>query len=325
MAPKNQDDPAAYSRGSIKAEYGISKAILDQNPDLKAVLDGIMADLNRGIEYQPADLALKIQNTDWFRKHTSQWMQIQKDRQSKDPQVWDAIVQQRADKVMESARAAGAELDEETARKYGEQLIYGSGWSGDSFEIYDENWLQDTIAGAIDFTKTRNVNGIDVYDLSGAADENAKKLYDMAYQYGVDSSMSNDVFTRWFEKSLKGFMDGSMSEDDLDNELRDQAMSMFPGMSPALQRGQTLRDAADPYLNSIASVLEMDPGSIDLNDDLVQKVLNNVDKDGQFKPMSLYDAKIAARRDGRWQYTGSAKKEYTDVASQILRDFGFLG
>jgi len=324
MAPKKNDQPS-YTRQSIKAEYGISKAILDQNPDLKAVLDGIMADLNRGIEYQPADLALKIKNTDWFRKHTSQWMQIQKDRQSKDPAIWDAIVRQRADAVMDAAREAGADIDEATALKYGEQMIYGSGWNGDSFEVYDDNWLQKTLASAIDFTQKQEINGVQVYDLSGAAEANAERLYQMAYDYGIDSSMSNEMFTRWFEKSLTGFMDGSIPEEDLDDELRTQALSAFPGMAPQLQRGLSLREAANPYLTALANTLEIDSGSLDLNDDLVQRVLNNVGQDGQFKPMSIYDAKIAARRDERWQYTSTAKKEYTDVASQILRDFGFLG
>lgn len=324
MAPKKNDQPS-YTRQSIKAEYGISKAILDQNPDLKAVLDGLMADMNRGIEYQPADIALKIKNTDWFRKHTSDWMQIEKDRLSKDSRIWDAVVQQRADAVMAAAREAGAEISEKDAREYGEKMIYGSGWNGDSFEVYDENWLQKTLASAIDFTQRQEINGVPVYDLSGAAEANAERLYQMAYDYGIDSSMSNDMFTRWFEKSLTGFMDGSIPEEDLDDELRTQALSAFPGMAPQLQRGLSLREAANPYLTALANTLEVDAGSLDLNDDLVQRVLNNVGQDGQFKPMSIYDAKIAARRDGRWQYTSTAKKEYTDVASQILRDFGFLG
>lgn len=309
----------------FKAEYGISKAILDQNPDLQGVLDQLRADRKRGIEYEPKDIALKIQNTDWFRKHTSNWMAIQKDRESKDPAIWDSVVEQRAQQVLESARDAGASITDEEARKYAEQLIYGSDWNGDSFEIYDDKWLTKTLASAIDFTKTKQVNGVDVYDLAGAAEENAKNLYQMAYDYGIDSSMSNGTFTGWFEKSLAGVMDGSLAQDDVDNELRDQAMSMFPGMTQQLQRGQTLRQAADPYLMAISNVLDMNPGSIDLNDGLVQKVLNNVGSDGAFKPMSLYDAKLAARRDERFQYTGTAKKEKTDLASQILRDFGFLG
>jgi hypothetical protein len=112
---------------------------------------------------------------------------------------------------------------------------------------------------------------------------------------------------------------------DVDDELRDNAISRFPGLTKQLQRGMTLRDAASPYLRTIASTLEMDESQISLDDNLIQNVLNYSNGDNGFQPMSLYDAKKAARRDSRWQYTETARNEYTDIASGILKDFGFLG
>jgi hypothetical protein len=101
------------------------------------------------------------------------------------------------------------------------------------------------------------------------------------------------------------------------------AMSKFPGFAQQLQRGITLKDAVNPYLKTIADTLGYDETMIDLNDNLVKKVLNNVDAQGNFKPMSLYDAELEARRDDRFQYTETAKREKTDIAAQILKDFGF--
>lgn len=324
MAPK---DPKAqpYTRAGMEREYGISQAVLDDNPDLRAVLDKIFADLKQGIEYQPKDIAAMIQNTGWFKKHTSDWMKIQKDRASKDPAIWDAIVGNRAQTIMETAAQAGASIDEATARKYAEQMIYGSGWNGQSFEIYDDKWLKKALGSAIDYTKTKTVNGLPMYDLTGVAEQNAQSLYQMAYDYGIDSSMSNQAFTAWFQKSLTGIMDGSIQQQDVDDELQQMALSRFPGMASQFQRGLTLRQAADPYLKTIADTLEMPLDGVSLDDDLVQRVLNGVDEQGNFKPMSLYEAKLAARKDSRWKYTEKAKNEYTDIASTILKDFGFLG
>lgn len=317
--------PVPYTRAGIAGEYGISKAILEENPDLQAVLDTIFADLKRGVEYQPKDIATMIRNTDWFKKHTNSWMNIQKDRASKDPKIWDALVSQRAEEIIQTATQAGAQIDEPTARKYAEQMMYGSGWNGDSFEIYNETWLKKALSSAIDYTKTKTVNGVEMYDLTGTAEDNASKLYDLAYQYGVDSSMSNTAFTSWFQKSLKGIMDGTVAQQDIDDEIQQMALSRFPGMASQFQRGLSLRQAADPYLKTIADTLDMPIDGVSLDDDLVQRVLNNVDEQGNFKPMSLYDAKLAARKDPRWKYTEKAKNEYTDAASQILKDFGFLG
>lgn len=313
------------SRKTLRRDYGISAAILDENPELDAVLKSILKDQRNGIEYEAKDIASKIQNTDWFKRHTSGWMTVQKDRMSKDPAIWNSIVTQRAEKITEAYTKAGATIDDATARDMAEKMIYGSGWQGDSFEIYDENWMTKTMAKAIDFTKTKTVNGVVISDLSGSAEETAQQLYEMADAYGYNTSMTDDRFASWFNKSLRGVMDGTVAVQDVDDELKENAISRFPGFAKQLQRGLTLKEAADPYMKTIAEVLEFDTDAIDLNDNLVQKVLNNVDGDGNFKPMSLYDARLAARSDSRWQYTSKAKTEYTGMANQILKDFGFLG
>lgn len=320
-----EERKAREQQRAVRREYGISKKILDENPDLKAVLDKILADVRQGIEYQEADIAQMLGETNWFKRHTANWMKIQKDRASKDPQVWDAIVANRAEQVKKTYLAAGADIDDATARKYAEQLIYGSGWEGDNFEIYDDKWLADQLGSAIDFDKKKMVGGVEVYDLKGEAETQAESLYKLAEAYGYNTSMSNKAFTSWFEKSLKGVLDGSIAAQDVDDELVESAMSRFPGLAPQLKRGISLRDAADPYLGTIADTLELSRESISLDDDLVQKVLNGASADGSFKPMSLYEARLAARKDPRWQYTGRAKEEYTGIASRILRDFGFLG
>jgi hypothetical protein len=41
--------------------------------------------------------------------------------------------------------------------------------------------------------------------------------------------------------------------------------------------------------------------------------------------MSIYDYQRALRKDSRWQYTNKAKEEVSDVALNVLRDFGFQG
>lgn len=317
--------PDKLNRKQLKKDYGISAAVLTEFPEVDKVLKKIFEDLKQGIQYEDKDIASKIQNTEWFKRHTSGWMTVQKDRMSKDPAIWNSIVTERAQKVTEAYTKAGASIDDATARDMAEKMIYGSGWQGDSFEIYNEDWMTKTMAAAIDFSKTKTINGVVISDLSGSAEETAQKLYEMADAYGYNTSMTDEKFAGWFNKSLRGVMDGTVAAQDVDDELMENAISRFPGFSKQLQRGLTLKEAADPYMKTIAEVLEFEPNGIDLNDDLVQKVLNNVDGDGNFKPMSLYDARIAARSDSRWQYTGRAKDEYTGMANKILKDFGFLG
>jgi hypothetical protein len=308
---------------ALGEQYGYAATLLEEYPELSSILTGILQD---GITDPNLQMA-RITNSEWYKSYLPQYLQVEKARAGQNPDIWSAQVNAQAKKIQDKYTAAGVPIDDATAAKYAEQMIYGS--SGDArtgdFEIYNEDWLASKIDSSIDFTKTKTIGGIEIYDLSGTAEKSAEALYQMAYEYGVDTSMTNTGFTRWFENSLGSFARGEVAAEDIDDELQTMAISQFPGMAQQLQRGLTLRQAANPYLKAIGDTLGYDADALDLNDDLVQRVLNSTDEQGNFKPMSLYEAKLAARKDDRWQYTETAKKEYTDIASTILKDFGFEG
>ena len=87
-----------------------------------------------------------------------------------------------------------------------------------------------------------------------------------------------------------------------------------------LSQGYSLSQVFQPYRTAMANVLEIgDPDQIDLNDPLLRSAIT--DKGD----MNLYDFKRQLKADNRWQYTENAKQEVSDVALQVLRDFGFQG
>jgi hypothetical protein len=69
----------------------------------------------------------------------------------------------------------------------------------------------------------------------------------------------------------------------------------------------------------MAAILEVTPDSININDPALRMAI------GPEKEMSLYDFQRQLRKDARWQYTNQAKEEVSNVALQVLRDFGFQG
>ena len=308
---------------NIRRTYGISDKILKDNPELVELLQILKDQRKKGIFYKDADVAQMVSETDWFMRHTESWMKIQKDRASKDPDLWDALMQEQADNIKDKFLAAGADIDNPTALKYAEDITYGSGWNGDSFELFDEEYIQDAIAGAIDYTKTGMVAGVEMYDFSGEAETMATTLYETARAYGYDTSLDNSTFTTWFQKSIKGLMDGTLAVEDVDDELMSNAVSRFPGLAKQIQNGATLMEAANPYLQTIADTWEQPVASIDLNSDIVQKVLNFSNGDNKFAPMNLYDAKKEARSHANFDFTEKAKTEKMSIAEMMLKDFGF--
>ncbi len=86
-----------------------------------------------------------------------------------------------------------------------------------------------------------------------------------------------------------------------------------------LDQGLDLDAVYAPYKNTMASLLEVNPDSISLNDALLRTAIQGD------KEMSIYDFQRQIRKDNRWQYTNNARGEAADVAKTVLRDFGFMG
>lgn len=119
----------------------------------------------------------------------------------------------------------------------------------------------------------------------------------------------------WLQQIAKG-----KPIEDFARVIRAQAKLGLPEKVGALlEEGLDLANVFAPYRNAMASLLEVSPDSIKLDDPLLRSAY------GQDKEMSVYDFKRAIRKDPRWQYTDNAREEVSNVALQVLRDFGFQG
>lgn len=119
----------------------------------------------------------------------------------------------------------------------------------------------------------------------------------------------------WLQRIARG-----ESVDDFNRVIRQQAKLGLPEKVGALvDEGLDLANIYAPYRNRMAALLEVTPDAISLDDPLLRSAY------GQDKEMSIYDFQRSIRKDPRWQYTDNAREEVSNVALQILRDFGFQG
>ena len=104
----------------------------------------------------------------------------------------------------------------------------------------------------------------------------------------------------------------------IDNEIRNiAALGMPDKVVKLLGQGIDLDTVYSPYRNLMASILELNPESIDLKDPTLRSAI------GPDKEMPIYDFEKALRKDYRWQYTDNAKRDVSNVALKVLQDFGF--
>ena len=97
------------------------------------------------------------------------------------------------------------------------------------------------------------------------------------------------------------------------------AISQPKAVQELLNTGTDLATIYQPYKSAMATTLELNPNDIQLTDPALSGAISGD------KTMTTYEFQRALRRDSRWQYTNNARSEASDVATQVLKDFGFMG
>ena len=199
-------------------------------------------------------------------------------------------------------------------------------------KIYDGNLEDDPLAInalIVPFIgKTTSIvgNGLSTTGFGGQALQNYQTLQGIAKANGFtlkDILPNVSALTAGGDLEtavLRGLADGSLDINRISQDARMLAAQGQPQyVRGLLSQGYDLQDIYAPYRSTMASTLELDPNTINLNDPTLRMAIT--DKGD----MNLYDFKKALRQDNRWQYTGSAKEEVSNAALGVLRDFGFQG
>ena len=151
--------------------------------------------------------------------------------------------------------------------------------------------------------------------LGGAAGGALAQLKKTAAANGLDfDTQFGTQAQTWLSKILQG-----ESPDTFENVIREAASAGLPdNVKSLLKLGVNLDTVYAPYKNIMASVLEVNPETINLNDKTLRSAI------GQ-KEMTLYDWERSLRKDPRWQYTNNARQEVSSIGLNVLQQLGFQG
>lgn len=313
------------SMAQLQSQFGITAAVINNDPSLLAALNRILGVDGGPMITDPALQEAIVKGTSWYRDQTDTQRQYDYARAT-NPGQFAADLQKNASNIVKQYAAMGLTISADQAIEYANNMMKQAIIKDGKVVRFDQDYLNKLMADSIKFVKTNSIDGRVVYTgLAGKLETMASKLYTMARDYGFQQTTSNANFDKWFEASMKGLVAGTLNPEDVDNDLQARAKSFAPGLAKFIDQGQTLREAADPWLKAIADTWEMDIDQVDLNDDYVQRAINMQDEKGNFTTMNLYDTKKLARRSAKWDTTQTAKEEKTSIASRILKDFGFLG
>lgn len=103
------------------------------------------------------------------------------------------------------------------------------------------------------------------------------------------------------------------------------ASSLYPSLTAAIERGETVEQYAAPYRQIAAQELGINAQEVDFLDPKWNRALNQVDpKTGERAAMSLFDWTKTVRSDSTYGFRTSAKGRSVEaqLAERVLADFG---
>lgn len=285
----------AELRAQIEARYGWAAAFED-NPEVKKILD----DYANGLISED-ELVRRYRNTDFY-KSSSEEERNWKIKLKTDPGDAALQLEDNVTRITNLARATGAEIDPDRVRQIAEMDLRF-------------NWSDQMVNAAI-ASELR-------YDPSGAKTGVLAQLKQAQRDSFVP--LSDQAMTAWAQ-SIVG---GTKTQEQFTAYLRDQAKSLFPALSGALDNDPTLtvRHYLDPYGQTAAKTLGINADDIDWTDAKWNRFINQVDpKTGQRTVMNLADTQRTLMADDQYGFdqTTNGKAQKSGLARTILQQWGFM-
>lgn len=285
------------SSAELAEQYGFVSSFLNSNKELKKLFQDAVSGGWSADKFQA-----KLRNTKWWKTHSKderEWLLQLK----ADPATAKQEMSQAKVKTKQLANQMGMVMTKDI-QKYLDKAAYNMvalGW--------DEGQLRYYLGQYVSFKGET---------LQGEGGETINEMREYAYSMGVQLGDS------WYTDRARNVLRGVATIQDYKSEIMNKAKAAFPQWTKQIEAGQSVADIASPYMQSMAQILELPSGSVNLFDSTIKKALNYKNPStlqNEAKPLWQFENEL--RSDPRWKKTKNAQDSLFQVGHQVLADFGF--
>lgn len=144
-------------------------------------------------------------------------------------------------------------------------------------------------------------------------------------QYGL--SITDEAATNL----AKNVFLGDSSNEQIDENLRQQAVAAFPAFRDRILNGESPLAIASPYIQAMVRILEIPEGGLDLEDATIRKAMQGkaiTDAKGattSYETVPLWMFEQSLFKDSRWQYTANARNKADSITMSVGQMLGLMG
>lgn len=122
---------------------------------------------------------------------------------------------------------------------------------------------------------------------------------------------------------------GDTSTEAIDENLRAEAVKLFPAFKDRIMNGESVLSIASPYIGAVQRILEIPEGSLDLEDPTIRKAMMGRTSTTADKTTTsvtpLWEFEQNLYKDSRWQYTSNARQNLDSKTLDVFSRFGVIG
>jgi hypothetical protein len=122
---------------------------------------------------------------------------------------------------------------------------------------------------------------------------------------------------------------GDTSTEAIDENLRNEAVKLFPAFKDRIMNGESVLSIASPYIGAVQRILEIPEGSLDLEDPTIRKAMmgrtTTVGDKTSTAVTPLWEFEQNLYKDSRWQYTSNARQNLDSKTLDVFSRFGVIG
>lgn len=276
-----------------KAEYGFAKEFLDNHPEIKKLVDKADAQ-----DWTLERFQAELKETKWYKRLTDaqqRWTVLTAEQ----PAQARAEVNDMETQIRQVASNLGVDLSKRDVKQLAERAARNGMEADDLVRIIGKQFELE--------------KGDQTQD--GQASVTIDQIRNLAADFGI--KVDRHTMERWTAQVLSN----RQTVEGLIDRMREQAkLGVSDEIAALLDKGNTLRDILDPYMNQAADELGIPTNQMNTADPLWMAALGNK-KEG---PMSMeeWTARIRTDKKYGWDKTERAQQQASEMAAELGRRFG---
>lgn len=300
-----QPRPPAPTPEDIKAQYGFVALIAQQIPEIGSLMQQAVQG-----NWTADRFSLALAGTQWWKstpEAARQWTV----RAITDPASAEADIQNGSKQILQDLIDIGVHpYDDAGNPRLDLRSLY--------VQVRTKG-LEGNEAGRRAFLFEQGHQAGKAGTQGGRYGQLVTEMVKMAQEYGYASpGAMTEIIGAANAAALSG---GAGNVEYWRRKMIGYAKAKYGAFADRIDAGESVMDLARPYMDSYATVLEVAPGDVGLQDQAVQKALQGDGKQAQ----AVWQFEQELRKDPRWGNTKNARQSAASTLTAIGRSFGMIG